>query len=932
MKQKLLSLLLICLLAFGAVPQTAGAEAADISYLENELKEVRRQLHAYELQRLNTELFIAEWESKREELAQTYTDLQKFYEQGKEINHNNLIKKTVSLGLATYETGQDAITVGKGVVTRATTKLVKWGIEKTSGEVGKAIAEWGGDNYYSQTMTPFTTEVGKTLPELQSLQDFLSMDMKQSQTWLKENEKIELTQEDATILARWRVLLEKTEKAQARLAEMIRQGDSAADKFRDKQNAGTDNIVISLQQKEKELSQRLEAALQQQAVGKAREDIQTVQDTVKPAVSGVPIVATPSDTEKYELFVQAYNLLSTSYPKTALQLKDARANFESTLAEATELLQKQLNALDRPILSLGDYMTRSPLEITAALKMKSASELETALYGANWHKTLIAEAKADLKKAMQLFGQAAMIVKNAASDQKAIEYMDTLDSHYDVYGWATRLGWDVSYRSIQVNLPLSLMEQPLYEQNRIQRLLQHLDEVEKTEDTILIKAGELLKEAKQKEELAAQRQKELDEKSSPAYRLRLLQERIAREAPGWFSLEPKDFFLQTASAKDEAQRFAGNDLDATVSSLIKTLNELEERYRTKQNQAAQPELKAEAEPKPAVPNSAPETQTVPKNETKTSPTKSEQPEIIILPADYQQQVRETLAALATAYQQRNLRGFMNLVSPDFLGDDFLLDRALRKDFRNFDNISLRFNVNSINIDARGRAQVYTHYNRSVAAQKDGKTYSDHGVTQFTFHLRDGKIKLYDMKYPIIFGVSEASLLATGEVRTAENVNTLAVSRRGEVSVLPYNDAKQAADQSGVKRGTGIRLQFSYTPEIVQGWSFADNRRTHPNSFHTIEGDFTFTTQWINLAPGTQVRKLSATDVADVTEVPDPSIYPYTPMSELPGPPDVLPVGLGNVYALKLSSGKYAVIKLVSFIHLNEVVFDYKYQPSGSRRF
>ncbi len=930
MKQKLLSLLTICLLAFGAVPQTAGAEAADISYLENELKEVRRQLHAYELQRLNTELFIAEWESKREELAQTYTDLQKFYEQGKEINHNNLIKKTVSLGLATYETGQDAITVGKGIVTRATTELVKWSIEKTSGEVGKAIAEWGGVNYYSQIMTPFTTEVGKTLPELRSLQDFLSLDMKQSQTWLKENEKTELTQEDATILARWRVLLEKTEKAQARLTEMIRQGDLAADKFRDKQNAGTDNIVISLQQKEKELSQRLEVARQQQALDKAREEIQTVQDTVKPAVSGVPIVATPSDTERYEHFVQAYNLLSTSYPKTVLQLKDARENFESTLAEATGLLQKQLNALDRPILSFGDYMTRSPLEIEAALKGKSASELETELYGADWHKTLIAEAKVDLKKAMQLFDQAAMIVKNAAPSQKAIEYMDTLDNHYDVYGWATRLGWDVSYRSIQVNLPLSLMEQPLYEQDRIQRLLQFLEEVEKTEDTILIKAGEALKEAKQKEELAARLQKELEEQASPAYRLRLLQERVAREAPGWFSLEPKEFFLQTASAKDEAQRFSGNDLDATISGLMKTLNELEERYRTQQNQAAQTEL--QSKPNPAVPNPAPKTPIVPKTEPKTSLPTSKQPELIVLPANYQQQVRETLAALATAYQQRNLRGFMNLVSPDFLGDDFLLDRALRRDFRNFDNISLRFAVNSINIDAHGRAQVYAHYNRSVAAQKDGKTYSDHGVTQFTFHLQDGKIKLYDMKYPIIFGVSEASLLATGEVRSAENADILAVSSRGEVSVLPYNDAKQAAEQSGVKRGTGIRLQFSNIPLIVQGWSFADNRRTNPNVYHTVEGDFTFTTQWLNLAPGTSFRQLSAADVADVTEVPDPAIYPYTTSPDLPGLPDVLPTGVGNVYALKLNSGKYAVIKIVSYTHLSEFVFDYKYQPSGSRRF
>lgn len=947
MKRKIIAVLIVCFLAVSIVPQAVWAEAADISYLENEIKEVRRQLSAYELQRLNRELFIGEWESKREELAQTYTDLQKFYEKGKEINHNNLVKKTVSLGLATYETGQDVITVGKGIATRATKELVKWGIEKTSSEIGKALAGLGGANYYSQTMTPFTTEVGKTLPELQSLQDFLSLDMKQSQTWLKENEKVELTQEDATILARWRVLLEKTEKTQASLAEMIRQGDLAANKLRDKQNDGTDNAVISLQQKEKELSQRLEAAYRQQALGKAKEEIQTVQDMVKPAVSGVPIVSMPSDKERYDYFVQAYQLLSAEYPKTALTLKNAHENYESSLAEASGLLEKQQSVLDRPILSFGNYMTRSPLEIETALKGKSVPELEVEIYGADWHKTLIAEAKVDLNKAKQLFEQAAMIVKNAAPGQKAIEYMDALDSNYSVYGWAKSLGWDVSYRNLQANLPLTLMEKPLYEQDRVRRLIQFLEEVEKTEDTILSKAGAALKEAKQKEEQAAQRQKELAEQASPAYRFRLLQEQVAKDSPGWFNLPLKDFLLQTTMAKEEAQRFSGNNLDAEIGALIKTLNELEERYRAKQGQTAQTDLQPKPkpesktdEPKFTAPGSAPETPIAPKTEPKATPPASKQPEVIILPADYQQQVRETLAALVANYQQENLSGFMRTVSPNFLGDDFLLDRALRKDFRNFDNINLRLAINSINTDARGRAQVYVHFNRSVTAQKDGRMYSDHGIAQFTFHLHNGKVKLYDMKYPILFGVSEASLLATGEVRSAENANLLTVNRRGEVSVLPYNEAKAVSEQSGVKRGTNIRLIFSSdmaAPGSLrsQGWSFADNRRTEVSSYHDIDGDFVLRIQWLDLRPGTSYRQLSATDVSEVSEVPDPLAYPYISNNELPPSPDLLDAVIGKVFALKLSTGKYAVIKIVDYTFMHgavEMYFDYKYQPSGSRSF
>lgn len=953
MKKIIAAILLACFLAVGVLPQTVWAEATDITYLENELREVRRQLDGYTLEKMRMEMFLADWEPKREILGKTYKELQQFYEQGKEINRNNLIKKTVSLGIATYETSTAAVGLGSAAAKKAVAELAKWSIEQAAGEGGKALAGVGSPDYYNRSMSPFTTAVGKTLPELQLLSQLLDMDLNESRQWLKTNEGIELTDNDATILARWRVLLEKTEKAQTRLADMIRQGDMTTEDLKHTRDNWPPSNVLSLQEREKDLRQRLEAAREKQARNIASQESQAARDAAEPSVRSIPLVPMEAGyregtfiTEHAYKREEAYELLQFAYPPLAAALKEAADRYDAAVAEANGLRDNVLKQINEPILSLGDYMTRPPELVAAEINQKPAVELETAIFGARWRKELIDAAKADLDKAIALFGQAAEIVKAAADKQAGMERLNTLDSFYGVYECAMRNGRDVSYKNIQAALPIDRMEVPLIEQDRLMRLLRLLDDVYSTQNIILAKAEPALKQAKELEqkqqaaleaEFAAKRQKEQEEQS-PRNRFRLLAQKVADNSQAWLSLPAREFFLETLLAKEEANRLAGSGVAAEAAGLIRALSDLEEQYRAawqpaetenQGNTGSMPEpIISQPDQTPAQPEHKAEEKPLPVPAAKPLAVKTDTQ---LLPADYQQQVRETLAVLAVAYQQENLRGFMQLVSPDFLGDDFLLDRALRRDFRAFDNINLRLSASSINIDARGRAQVLTSYNRSVASQKDGQTYIDRGLTQFTFHLHNGKVKLYDMRYPIIFGVSEASQLATGEVRTMENEKILTVNRRGDTAVLPYNEAKLSSEQSGVKRGTNIRLQFSYMPEIVQGWSFADNRRTHPNSYHTVEGDFTFTTQWLNLAPGTSFRRLSVADVDDVTEVPDPAVYPYTVSPYLPEHPDVLPDGMG-VYALRLSSGNYAVIKMVSYIHLSEFVFDYKYQPSGSRSF
>lgn len=291
---------------------------------------------------------------------------------------------------------------------------------------------------------------------------------------------------------------------------------------------------------------------------------------------------------------------------------------------------------------------------------------------------------------------------------------------------------------------------------------------------------------------------------------------------------------------------------------------------------------------------------------------------------YEKMVRDTLIDLSDAYEQQNLRAYMNLVSPDFVGDDFLLYRAVRRDFRFFDNIDLRLDIDGFAIDRKGRAQLTIKYNRSIISNKDGRSYKDSGLTQLTFHIEAGKAKLYDMKFPLIFGMSEGLQLASGIVRTTETSNVMVVDRRGNVSIEPFREALDFAASNSVIRGiTSLRADASG----MDSWSFADNRRIRAL---TLQGDFSIT-EIMQFRPGTKWLRLpSSTDFDNISQLPDPATTTYSRAS-------TTTVAGGEIYALQLSSGKFAIIEIrdhqeSTSMFSTTAIVRYKYQPSGSRHF
>ncbi len=151
-------------------------------------------------------------------------------------------------------------------------------------------------------------------------------------------------------------------------------------------------------------------------------------------------------------------------------------------------------------------------------------------------------------------------------------------------------------------------------------------------------------------------------------------------------------------------------------------------------------------------------------------------------------VRETLDKLFRAYQTENLAAFMTLVSDKFIPGSDILDSAVRRDFILFDYIKIDHFINNISQVSDGKIFVSFQYNRSVISTKTGQTFTDKGMTELVLKNEDGQLKLFSMKHPLMFGLSDASEIATGSVNQNSDEDTLVIDSNGIIKIVPYNDS------------------------------------------------------------------------------------------------------------------------------------------------
>jgi hypothetical protein len=305
-------------------------------------------------------------------------------------------------------------------------------------------------------------------------------------------------------------------------------------------------------------------------------------------------------------------------------------------------------------------------------------------------------------------------------------------------------------------------------------------------------------------------------------------------------------------------------------------------------------------------------------------------EITISDANIQAVVRDAMDRLIDAYQRENPGQFMALVADDFTADKTILDRAIRKDFLTFDNIYLRYTLNNVSSDAVGRVFTVLSFNRQVTSTRTGQTLTDRGTTQFTFKVGDRGLRLWDMKIPLIFGLSDASNVATGVTNVGTNDPILIVDAKGNTSLVPFPQAVQKIQSGSTSESGQGSLTTTCTALgcVNQGFAFQGAILSNP----TIgTDDISMNQQMLFLRNGTQQLPLGSRSIDSVTSVPTGG---YQPVPEI-----FLGTNIGNTFALRLVSGKYALIQIVNFsatapgpTQVFRVTFRYKYQPDGTPNF
>ncbi len=274
---------------------------------------------------------------------------------------------------------------------------------------------------------------------------------------------------------------------------------------------------------------------------------------------------------------------------------------------------------------------------------------------------------------------------------------------------------------------------------------------------------------------------------------------------------------------------------------------------------------------------------------KTNKIENTYKEITISEMNIQAVVKDALDKLIDAYQKENPGQFMALVADDFAADKVILDRAIRKDFTAFDNIVIRYTLNNVASDA---SKVYANitYSRMVTSTKTGRSFSDKGMTEFTFKLNDRGLRIFSMKIPLIFGLSDASNVATGTVNAPGTDPIILVDARGNVSTVPLNVAVQAINEGSTTPGTPLDLAQ------MQGFIFSSATKV----LEWEAWNIVFFPPNLRLRDNVLYQTIQNQHIDAIASVPT-SGY-------VPGPLISIDSRSNTAIALQLPGGKYAVIE------------------------
>ncbi len=310
--------------------------------------------------------------------------------------------------------------------------------------------------------------------------------------------------------------------------------------------------------------------------------------------------------------------------------------------------------------------------------------------------------------------------------------------------------------------------------------------------------------------------------------------------------------------------------------------------------------------------------------------------ITISHQDVRALILHALSSLSKAYEENDSTSFMTNVSENFAGDDVTLASAVRRDFSLLDDISLDLTINNI-ASQDGKYYVSITYNRRVTVINTGEVLTDDGITEFDFSQSGKGIKLYAMKIPLIFGLSDAENVATGSLGSVENGHVITIDSSGNVKKATFAEAVNGTSSTSETGTFTLSYDEGGATPISQGFLFADGTTenigdpTNP----TTQTDIYLESNifWTANSALIQYLGVDGSGTVNFSSMSVPTTgYGSTPVGAI-GVDD-------HVYAVKLSDNTYALIKVISSSMTTDassnlhstVTCQYKYRSDGGQDF
>lgn len=117
-------------------------------------------------------------------------------------------------------------------------------------------------------------------------------------------------------------------------------------------------------------------------------------------------------------------------------------------------------------------------------------------------------------------------------------------------------------------------------------------------------------------------------------------------------------------------------------------------------------------------------------------------------------IHSAVQQIVDAYQQKNLRAVVANIADDFNGEQSIFEDSIRKDFSLHNDIRIRYTLDNVTPDEKGRAFAVVTFTRTHMDIQSTKVVTNSGSAEMVFKRKNGVYQLWSIKPTALFGLDK----------------------------------------------------------------------------------------------------------------------------------------------------------------------------------